>query len=324
MFTLFKQVSGRRLLSTAAMLAVSGAFLIPQVASAQQGATTVPHYDSTPCQFDGADQFKVDCGMLTVLEDRSQPNGPTIQVAVAVFHALGHNPKPDPIIYLDGGPGIHTLDLAAYTFHDPFSGFARNRDFIMFDQRGVGLSQPVLDCPETTQALDSTVAADLTSKERQAADDQALAECHDRLVKAGVNLAAYNTAENAADVNDLRLALGYKSWNLYGISYGTRLALTIMRDFPDGIRSVILDSTLPLQVDLYAKLPGNADRAFQVFFQGCLKEASCNAAYPELDKVFYTLVDKLNKTPVIIHARQRSGRTVTTRDVKIDGDLFIQ
>ena len=80
--------------------------------------------------------------------------------------------------------------------------------------------------------------------------------CHDRLVQHGVDLSAYNSAATAADIEDLRVVLGYSKWNLYGGSYGSRIALTVMRDFPQGVRSVILDSAIPpLTVQLvYHKL----------------------------------------------------------------------
>lgn len=124
--------------------------------------------------------------------------------------------------------------------------------------------------------------------------------CHDRLVKEGINLAAYTSAANAADVNDLRMALGYAQWNIYGISYGTRLALTVMRDFPQGVRSVILDSVYPPQVDLYAEQAGNADRALNLLFERCAADNQCNAAYPELETVFYETTAQLDAHPLTL------------------------
>ena len=147
-----KKFSAHRTLPTLAILITSTFFVFTPIVNAHNLETSAkPPYVKITCPFEGADQFKVDCGMLTVPEDHSQPDGPTIRLAVAVFHALGSKPKPDPIIYLDGGPGIHTLDQAAYAFDSTFSGFARNRDFILFDQRGVGLSEPALDCPEISR-----------------------------------------------------------------------------------------------------------------------------------------------------------------------------
>ena len=120
------------------------------------------------------------------------------------------------------------------------------------------------------------------------------------MVSQGVDLSAYTSSENAADLNDLQLALGYDTWNIYGVSYGSRLALTVMRDFPDGIRSVILDSSYPLQVNLYTAVPPNAERAFTVLFNGCAADSACETAYPELEKLLFRTVDQLNDNPVTI------------------------
>jgi pimeloyl-ACP methyl ester carboxylesterase len=140
-------------------------------------------------------------------------------------------------------------------------------------------------------------------------------------VSEGVNLAAYNSAESAADLNDLRLALGYKKWNLFGVSYGTRLALTAMRDFPEGIRSVILDSSYPLQVNLYAELPANFDRALSVLFDGCAADPACRQDYPGLEAAFYQLVDQLNAAPITFSVTH--PLTDETYDVLMDGDGLI-
>jgi pimeloyl-ACP methyl ester carboxylesterase len=285
-----------------------------------QAQTSVPRYESAKCPFKVPRGQNVTCGYLIVPEDRSDPQSRTIKIAVAVFNAQNKT-EDDPVIYLDGGPGGHSLETASLSFEAAFAGFARNRDFVMFDQRGVGYSQPNLDCPEETTAAYDGLTKRMTYEQKSDLIDQAIQTCHDRLVAQGVNLSAYNSAANAADVNDLRAALGYKEWNLYGISYGTRLALTIMRDFPDGIRSVVLDSTVPPQIDLFGKIPANADRAFKIFFTGCLKNRACNKAYPNLDKTFYNLVTTLNENPASITAKQ--PYTGKKFKLLIDGHDFV-
>ncbi len=96
-----------------------------------------------------------------------------------------------------------------------------------------------------------------------------------------MNLALYNSAQNAADIEALRQALGYDKINLYGISYGTRLALTALRDFPQGIRSVVIDGVVPLQVDMYAQTPANGAQALEAVFKACEAMLTCNQNYPE-------------------------------------------
>ncbi len=275
-------------------------------------------YEHAPCAFTLPPDINVDCGYLTVPEDRSQPEAGSIRLHVALFHSASNSPAPDPIVYLEGGPGGNPLEAIYLVYSDRFEALTENRDLIILDQRGTGLSEPALDCREVVELTYDILDQDLSSEEAVALAAEALHECSVRLAAEGVNLAAYNSAENAADLHDLRLALGYESWNLFGISYGTRLAQTIMRDHPAGLRSVILDSSYPLEVSLNASTPANADRAFNTLFAGCAANAECNATYPELKTVFYTLVEQLNETPVMLSVTHPlSGETY---DMLLNGD----
>ena len=260
-----------------------------------------PVYETADCEFAVPAGRDVACGYLTVPENRDNvENGRTVRLHVAVFASESSSPAPDPIIYLEGGPGGDALETVPLAFELRFSPFLADHTFIMFDQRGTGYSEPSLACPELVDLTFETLDDNLTLEEGQALTLEALSECRDRLLEEGVDLTAYNSAENAADVADLRVALGYDEWNLYGISYGTRLAQTIVRDYPQGIRSVILDSTYPLAANLQVETAFNADRAFSVFFAGCATDAACAEAYPDLEQVFADLVDSLNEEPIVV------------------------
>jgi pimeloyl-ACP methyl ester carboxylesterase len=278
------------------------------------------HFEPAECQFEIPSSQTVDCGYLTVPEDRSRPGGPTIRLYVAIFRSPSKNPALDPVVYLAGGPGEHAIETLLLSFNH-FAPFLTNRDLIVFDQRGTGYSEPALDCPELTDLAYEIFNQNLSSEEIAALRTEAICSCHDRLLNEGINLAAYNNVENAADLNDLRIALGYKKWNLYGVSYGAQLALTAMRDYPEGIRSVILDSSYPPQVSLYAKALANCERAFNVFFADCVANPVCSKVYPELETVFYDLVDQLSATPVTIQVTHPfAGKTY---DMLINGDDLI-
>lgn len=281
----------------------------------------LPKFESAECQFEIPPGQTVECGYLTVPKDHSQPDGPTIRLHVAIFRSHSDNPAPDPVVYLAGGPGENALEAMPLVFNKRFAPFLANRDVIIFDQRGTGYSEPALDCPELIDLAYETLDQDLSPEKSLALSTEAIRSCHDCLVSEGVNLAAYNSAESAADLNDLRLALGYEEWNLLGISYGTRLALTTMRDYPEGIRSVILDSTYPLQISLYAEMPANVDRALNVFFSGCAASPAGSEAYPELETIFYQLVEQLNATPITFPVTQ--PLTGETYDMLMNGDGLI-
>jgi pimeloyl-ACP methyl ester carboxylesterase len=281
---------------------------VPPTANPEPTATATPEpayepvYETADCEFAVPAGRDVACGYLTVPENRDDvANGRTVRLHVAVFASESANPAPDPIIYLEGGPGGDALETVPLAFEQRFAPFLADHTFIMFDQRGTGYSEPSLACPELIDLTFDTLDDDLTLEEGQALQLAALGECRERLVDEGVDLTAYNSAENAADVADLRLALGYDAWNLYGISYGTRLAQTIVRDYPQGIRSIILDSAYPLAANLQVETAVNADRAFSVFFAGCAADEACAAAYPDLAQVFADLVTNLNDEPLILN-----------------------
>jgi pimeloyl-ACP methyl ester carboxylesterase len=258
-------------------------------------------FSEDACEFDVPAGRDVTCGWLTVPEDRTDPdNTETIQLHVAIFSSDNPNPAPDPIVYLEGGPGGDALETIPLVFAMRFAPFLANHDLIMFDQRGTGYSQPSLSCPESRELTFDLLEQDISI---EAASEQAVAAllaCHDRLVAEGVNLAAYNSAQSAADLNDLRLALGVDEWNLWGLSYGTRLAQTAMRDYPEGIRSVVLDSTYPLSANLLTDTPANVARAMDLLFAGCAADPACNEAYPDLETVFYDTVAQLNEESIIL------------------------
>ncbi len=291
------------------------------VPTTQPRAAARTAYTEAECKFEKPAGVTVACGYLTVPEDHSKPDGKTIRLHVAVFKSKSKSPAPDPIVYLEGGPGGHALEGVQYSFKSWFEPFLADRDFIIFDQRGTGYSEPALDCPELTELSLGTLDQNLSAEASTRLSTEATLKCHDRLVGQGVNLAAYTDVENAADLNDLRLALGFDTWNLYGISYGTELAETEMRDFPEGIRSVILDSTVPLQTRVDLDVPANADRAFRKLFDGCAADADCNKAFPNLKPTFYELVDQLNKKPVKQQATDPlSGKPYT---VLLNGDVLM-
>jgi pimeloyl-ACP methyl ester carboxylesterase len=122
--------------------------------------------------------------------------------------------------------------------------------------------------------------------------------CHRELAATGADLSAYNSTESAPDFADLREVLGYAAWNVYwGSSHGAFLAQTLMREHPEAIRSVILDSVLPS----IATIPGfwlNTHAGFDNLFQACAAEPACSAAHPCLEETSTGLVNKLEAEPL--------------------------
>jgi pimeloyl-ACP methyl ester carboxylesterase len=260
-----------------------------------------PVFEPVDCWWTLPESQPVDCGYLVVPENRGNPDSPEIRVATAILRHPGGNPELDPIINVHGGPGggsLKVFDLA-YSEFTPF--FETNRDVIVFDQRGVGLSEPELDCPELKAAMNDLF--DHTLDGQQLTDSEVQDHLLEMAVACGdafsqtIDLSAYDSANSAADINDLRIALGYEQINLYGESYGPRVVQSVMRDFPDILRSVVLDAPMSTNspFENEAREFGNA---LNQLFEACAADEACNTAYPDLRTVWFDTLSQLDETPV--------------------------
>ena len=255
-------------------------------------------------------------------ENRTRLEGNWLRLAVAVFKSPTVATRPS-LIFLGGGPGTFVLErFGPWVSGDLARDLTADRDFVLFDQRGVGFSQPSLSCQELVDLKYRTIVSDPTREQETEGQVAAAFACRDRLVASGIDLAAYTTAANAADVNDIRVALGYESVDVWGLSYGTRLALKVVHDFPEAVHSLVLDSALPPSVNQVVDRVANAERAFQVLFDGCAADLACAAAYPDLDTVFYDLVAELNTTPASYLAQH--PRTGVVYNVVLTGDRLVR
>ena len=298
--------------------------LVQAVGNALNGCTASVRFQPGSCDFklpDGQDP-NASCGHLTVPEDRGRAHGRTIRLAVAVLRATGEHRVSDPVVMLSGGPGDPALEgmMPKWTA-DVAAPLQAKRDLVFFDQRGTGRSQPALQCPEYTASVSAELAQPLTAEQDAAKLKSALRACHDRLVSEGVDLSAYTDAATAIDLHDLMKALGYSQWNLRGISNGTRVALTALRDEPDGIRSVVLDSTVPVQANWRADYSKDFERSLNTVFAACATDPGCNAAFPNFEQTFFTLVENLNASPITVQPTDpTTGEPFT---VVITGDRLL-
>jgi len=294
---------------------------MPRSARATSFASSTPTFHLVACP---PDVFpagtRVDCGFVVVPEDRAHPNRRTIQVAAALVHAPGAQPKADPIVFLDGGPSfgaIHPFALDSYFAGAPF---AQDHDIVLVDTRGTGYSVPNLACPEVDDAyVGAFYSKPNVNSQALPIVGGAISACHDRLAASGIDLAAYNSAESAADLDVLRQALGYRRWDLFALSADGVLGLTYMRLFPDGIRSAVIDSGQSTQY-----LPGldywrGFTEQLEAIFTGCAANAGCNAAYPHLRDVFYDLVRRLQAHPVTVSIPDFQPNPVS---IRVNGAAF--
>lgn len=238
------------------------------------------------------------CGAVAVPLEHRRPTGPTISIPVVVIKHTGSGPVGDPIVYLLGGPGSK---LGAVVGCGPLcQAFRPHHDYIQFEQRGVGQTQPALECPEIDATVRRVLPQTLPWAAEQSAQTEALLSCARRLQRQGVALGAYNTIESAADVDDIRVALGYRQLILFGTSDGSLWAQQIMRAFPRAVSSVFLDSVVPMQFDDNTVKAFTFSRATRLVFAGCAAQPSCDRAYPHLAATFARVVARLNAHPVAV------------------------
>ncbi len=292
---------------------------VARAAQGAEGTATVPRFEPAPCpKLPGAEELaKASCGYLVVRENRGRQSARTIRLMVASYPARSPKKLADPVVYLAGGPG----DIAPVEVNGLIAAdFIHDRDIVVMSQRGTMFSEPALTCASLDTFARELLGLRFYSEATKRAHVAATEACHRELIATGADLSAYNSTESASDFADLRKALGYDAWNVYGSSYGSYLAQTLMRDHPEGIRSVVLDSVLPTTYNVAANWP-NARDGFDNIFQACAREAACNAAHPRLTEAFTGMVNKLEAEPLTATVRDPA----TGKDLKVvlDGGALV-
>ena len=211
------------------------------------------------------------CGRLAVPEDRSRPGGATIDLSVAVVPALNRRAMAAPLFLLAGGPGQSATDMYV-SFASAFARVNRNHDIVLVDQRGTGASAP-LDCdyPDDWQP-----AADAMPALRSAT-----AAC---LKKFGFRVRFYTSSAAVRDLAAVRAALRYRTVDLYGVSYGTRVAQLYMRHYPASVHAVILDGVTYPEQAIGPDTPLDGEHALDLILARCRNSRDCAAAYPKLQQ----------------------------------------
>jgi len=260
------------------LLILASLFIAPLLHAQNRDYT--PKIEPCACAFKADSSLKTKCAYLIVPENRKKPNGKTIKLPFIYVESNNPNKHKDPVLYTAGGPGASSLRGVRF-IHE--RAFTRDRDYIAFEQRGTEFALPRLDCFEVNDAIKESYRKGLN---RDSMILQGVKACRKRLAGKGIDLDAYNTIENAADIEDLRRALNIDSINLIGISYSGGLMMTVMRNYPQHIRSVILDSALPGFVNYEEDAVFSINEAFNRIFSNCDRDSTNKVLYGNLKQSF--------------------------------------
>ncbi len=263
--------------------------------------TTGLGFSGGPCTEDFSGfANRVECGTMTVEETRGANNGRTVSFPVVIVRATEQNAKPDPVIFLHGGPGGDIVDGLAAALKRGVMPITPDRDWIFFDERGTGQSTPLLDCGELPLS-DAGVTTDDGVRALQA--------CGKDLSAKGIDLSQYNSATIVKDIRDLRAALRIGTYNLFGMSYGTRVAAAVMQHDPEDLRAVVMDSVWPPEANATAPLPELVSREVRQVISLCAADHACSTRYPDLERRFDARLVEWLKTPAT-----KDGKTYTAED----------
>jgi len=291
----------KRFLAVAAAVLALAACSPPQEAS--RGTVALES-----CRLPGVDAA-ARCGSLEVWEDRAAKSGRRIKLDIAVIPARVRAREPDPVVVLAGGPGQGAVSLADQVM-PLFQKLNDSRDIVLIDQRGTGNSHP-LDCDENDDTTLQALFED-TLPERLVRDCLAQLDADPRL---------YTTSIAVEDLEEARAALGYPRVNLWGGSYGTRVALEYLRRHGDKVRSAVLDGVAPSDMKLPFSFVTDGDAALVKLIESCEADARCTKSYPRLRDVVAAMKSQLRRRPV--RAAIEDPRTGERETISVNENVFL-
>ncbi len=269
-----------------------------------------PTFQLTDCPFEGApwvEREGVVCGHVTVPESRGRAAPRTLNLAVVVLPSRSADPDPDPVVYVAGGPGESVIRRTeTLRRHRLTRAIRERRDFVLVDPRGVGYSEPGF-CPEAARVFATVRLQGLPRDAELAVLAEAARRCREAMIEAGTDLSAYNSVAMARDLDDVRRALGYQEWNLLAFSYGTRVALTALREAPEGIRAAVLDGPVPPNLHWWSAQIASFGRSLELVFERCAADAGCAARFPDLERALDSTMDALRQQPFVVPMPESAG-----------------
>ena len=239
----------------------------------------------------GVSKRYAQCATLGVPLDPGAPDGPTFDLFVARIPAQVSTPQPDPLLLIAGGPGQSTVDFYMQ-MRGAFAPVRRDRDLILVDQRGTGRSAAGFQC-ELPDDMDFQTAQ----------GDQLEVLVDDCLADLERDPRFFTTSVAVRDLDAVRRELGVDRWNIYGVSYGTRVAQHYLRRYPENVRTAVLDGVVPPTLVLGPDMAVNAQAALDRLFERCALDDACATRFGDLASKFDDLRSAIQESPVSVATR---------------------
>ncbi len=270
--------------------------------------TSIASFAQTQCKMYRTESFfpddskinsdKIECYYLDVPENWENPSRRDfIRIAVVVLRKRSAIGSSNPVLFLEGGPGAGGTGGVRFWANHPLR---TDSDIVLLDVRGTGKSFPKF-CPDLGKRFFEVLAKDQSADTDQRQKVLAASACKDDLVMRNIDIRCYTSEAIAKDLDVIRKALHYSSWNVYGSSYGTYVAQVYADSYPDQVKSLILDSPISDISEYYNNNTRNYMTSLEKVFKACGENASCAGKYPKLEEKYYETIRKLSSSPITVH-----------------------
>lgn len=276
-----------------------------------------PNYKAAQCPLSfGENQKNIECGILSVLQDDYNVFGQKLAIPIIIVKSETPRENLAPVIYIHGGPGGGVIEDLPEKLNSPMGKelIGQDQDWIFFDQRGTGFSFPRLDCGNIALNDAGPQSLEVVG---------ILQNCAEKLKNGGIRFENYNSQNVINDIKSLKNVLGIKKFNLYGNSYGTRIAMRAADEKLEGLQAILLDSPWPPEASWTAYGPKWVSDAVKLVLENCESQEKCANQHKGLQARFYNFMNEIVQNPIIKNANSYDVKLISQylMDGLYDGEM---
>jgi len=286
---------------------ISMLFILILALSGCKQDNNIGAFVKTPCPINLPEGFeesgKFTFGYMKVPELFEQPDGKTIDLAIAIFKCRADTAIHSPLILCAGGPGLSNID----DFVPALSGglgnlFLDTRDVVIIESRGLKYSKPWLNIAGIEKLQISLLDKNISADETITMYLDTLKAANEKFTKEGINLSAFNTLETSNEIAYVMQQLGYDKFSIFGTSYGTEIVQYLLMNHPERLTSVVMNGTMDITRGGY-DMHTNLIKVLESLFEKIKNDPIYSKVYPDLKKRFLEKLKNLNLNPDTINIK---------------------